>query len=87
MSTAIPTWIWSAAARHIYPTLPQPSVPRRSESHPLAQFVGNDGINEMWINDGSGTFVLSSSGPAGGTSYTKTAAWADIDNDNDMDLV
>ena len=37
--------------------------------------------NEMWINNGFGTFVLASGNPTGGTAASSTAAWADIDGD------
>lgn len=48
--------------------------------------MGRSGANELWLNDGSGTFTASHIGPAGGSSDTLTAAWADVDGDGDLDL-
>lgn len=49
--------------------------------------VGNSVIsNELWLNDGAATFTEVSDGPYGGVTDTRTAAWADVDGDGDLDL-
>ena len=53
----------------------------------LRVVAGNwGGGNELWINDGSGSFTASIGGPVGGSADTRTVAWADLDGDGDLDL-
>lgn len=44
------------------------------------------GSNELWVNNGSGAFVLSNKAPAGGNAPAYAAAFADVDGDGDLDL-
>ena len=56
---------------------------------PRAQFLGNAGqANELWIGDGTGQFTAGTGDMVTGVGPdTYAAAWADVDNDGDVDLV
>ena len=49
----------------------------------LDAFVGNNGANTVWMNDGSGTFTDSSQSL--GTSDSQNVALGDLDSDGDLD--
>ena len=54
---------------------------------PLGGYPGTDGTNELWINEGGGTFTAMTGGPASGAGVLTTiGAWADVDGDGDQDL-
>ena len=58
------------------------TAPPHRPSPDLDLFVGNEGgANELWLNDGSGEFTAASGGPTGGSAYTRTSAFADVDGD------
>ncbi len=42
--------------------------------------------NKLFRNDGGGVFTNATSGPLGDASYSQGVAWADYDNDGDLDL-
>ena len=44
------------------------------------------GVNELWINDGTGVFSAASGDIVSGSAETLAAAWADVDGDGDADL-
>lgn len=46
-------------------------------------FLANNGADEVWLNDGSGTFALCWTSSSSANS--KAVALADVDNDNDLD--
>lgn len=49
--------------------------------------AGNEGeANELWLNDGSGTFTAANGGPTQGSAHTFSVAVADFDGDGDGDL-
>lgn len=49
----------------------------------LDAFVGNNGANEVWLNDGAGSFAYS--GQALGDANTQVAILEDLDGDGDLD--
>ncbi len=61
----------------------------------LDVYVGNSGgssapqTSYLYVNDGQGNFIKDTLTVISGdsTTYDRTAAWADIDNDGDLDLV
>ena len=59
----------------------------------LDLFVGNDGgypagyRSRMYVNNGDGTFSKLNTIAADSSSFARSAAWSDFDQDGDMDLV
>ena len=49
----------------------------------LDAFVGNDGPNEVWFNDGTGSFVYG--GQPLGDAKTQAVILGDVDRDGDLD--
>ena len=49
----------------------------------LDLFLGRDGDNELWLNNGTGHFTKATTGApnSGSQVYTRTSAWADMDGD------
>ena len=53
----------------------------------LDLYLANSGqANQLFRNEGGGTFVDATSGPLGDTGNGRSVAWGDYDNDGDLDL-
>ena len=60
------------------------SVPR-CPSQDVVIGNGNSGANELYRNDGGGTFTAITSTPiTAGSSITRALAWGDMDGDGDL---
>ena len=49
--------------------------------------IGNNGVNQIFQNHGGGVFTAVSGAFISGTSESMSVAWADLDNDGDMDAL